>query len=68
MATEEWKKQWMVQAANIRNDVHYEDSAKQLRALIKTGLLRFTDMRDHPDKFFLAHRLLVGLRGPGFWM
>jgi len=52
----------------IRSDVTYEESSKMLRALIKTGLLRFTDVRDHPNKFFLAHRMLVGLRGPGFWI
>ena len=30
-----------------------------LRSLVRTGLLSFTDMRDAPEKFFLAHRLLV---------
>ena len=35
--------------------------------MVKSEVLRFTDMRDHPDKFFLAHRLLatVGLGGFG---
>ena len=28
----------------------YEASADQLRALIKTGLLRFTDLRDRPAR------------------
>lgn len=68
MISPEWTKQWAEQSASIRNDCTYEDSALQLRALIRTGLLRFTDMRDHPEKFFLAHRMLVGLRGPGFWI
>ena len=37
------------------------------RPLIRTNLLSFTDMRDAPEKFFLAHRLLatVGLGGFG---
>ena len=43
--------------------------ANQLRKIIKTGLLKFTDLRDEPERFFAAHRLL-GLRGtelgPGF--
>ena len=34
-------------------------SADVLRSLVRTGLLSFTDMRDAPEKFFLAHRLLV---------
>jgi len=39
--------------------------------LIKTGLLRFTDLRDNPEKFFEAHRLLGEgdrglIYGPGF--
>jgi len=29
-----------------------------LRRLVKTKLLLYTDMRDAPEKFFLAHRLL----------
>lgn len=66
--SEQWQKQWTGVVKSIRSDVSYQDSAKQLRAVIKTGLLKFTDVRDAPDKFFLAHRMLVGLRGPGFWM
>jgi acyl-CoA oxidase len=63
-----WQKEWSQVVASIRSDVSYQDSAKQLRNLIKTGLLKFTDVKDAPDKFFLAHRMLVGLRGPGFWI
>ena len=42
-------------------------TADVLRSLIRTNLLSFTDMRDAPEKFFLAHRLLatVGLGGFG---
>ena len=42
-------------------------SAQLLRRLVKSEVLRFTDMRDEPEKFFLAHRLLssVGLNGFG---
>ena len=34
---------------------------------MRSGVLKFTDMADDPDKFFLAHRLLstVGLGGFG---
>ena len=42
-------------------------SAALLRTLVRSELLRFTDMRDDPEKFFLAHRLLstIGLGGFG---
>ena len=42
-------------------------SAAALRRLIKTRLLAYTDMREQPEKFFLAHRLLssAGLGGFG---
>lgn len=42
-------------------------SSAILRRLVKSGLLRYTDMRDAPEKFFLGHRLLstVGLGGFG---
>jgi len=42
-------------------------SSALLRRLVKSEMLRFTDMRDDPAKFFLAHRLLssVGLNGFG---
>ena len=37
----------------------YEASAEVLRRVIKSGLLRFTDLRDRPSRFFDAHRLLA---------
>jgi acyl-CoA oxidase len=42
-------------------------SAELLRALVKTGLLKYHDMELAPEKFFLAHRLLctIGLSGFG---
>ena len=55
----------------VRNDLPLAtDPAKSsqlLRRLVKSELLRFTDMRAAPEKFFLAHRLLssVGLNGFG---
>ena len=45
------------------------DSAATLSGLIRTGLLRYDDLREDPSKFFEAHRLLVqhGFeQGPGF--
>jgi alkylation response protein AidB-like acyl-CoA dehydrogenase len=49
----------------------FQASAAGLRQLIQTGLLRHTDLRDRPDRFFKAHRLLARhavKHGPGFWI
>ncbi len=42
-------------------------SSRELRKLVKSKVLKFTDMSECPEKFFLAHRLLstVGLGGYG---
>ena len=42
-------------------------SAMLLRKLVQSKLLLYTDMKDNPEKFFLAHRLLstIGLGGFG---
>lgn len=42
-------------------------SSAVLRNVVRSGLLKFTDMRDAPEKFFMAHRLLatIGLGGFG---
>lgn len=45
------------------------ESALRLRQLIRSGLLKFADMRDRPEFFFLAHRLLASrstVLGGGF--
>lgn len=47
----------------------FHESARRLSGLIKTGLLKFTDLKENPSKFFEAHRLLVNHgfeQGPGF--
>ena len=55
-------------------DIHgisYTDSAARMRVLLKTGLLRHTDLGSNPERFFLAHRLLAlhaPQLGPGFWI
>jgi acyl-CoA oxidase len=55
---------------DIKN-VTYDESAERLRTLLKTGLLRHTDLVDKPERFFLAHKLLAEHSpqlGPGFWI
>ena len=49
----------------------HETSAQRMRELVKSGVLRHTDLRDRPDRFFEAHRLLARRavsEGPGFWI
>lgn len=51
--------------------VDFATSAQRMRDLLKTGLLRHTDLRDNPERFFLAHRILAkhsSTVGPGFWV
>merc|ERR1711865_978841 len=40
------------------DQLHYTESAERLRKLLQSGLLRQTDLRDHPDRFFIAHRIM----------
>ena len=49
----------------------FEKSADVLRGIIKTDLVKATDLRDDPAKFFEAHRILgrhALEHGPGFWI
>jgi len=71
MSPTEWEEAFKSHCADIRSDLGYEDSAFQLRKILKSGLLRFTDLTQNPERFFHAHRLLAvhsPLLGPGFWI
>ena len=49
----------------------FSESADVLRAITQTDLLKATDLRDDPEKFFEAHRILgrhALQHGPGFWI
>lgn len=66
-----WSDSWIAATSNVESDVGFDESANRLRALIQTGLLRFTDLRDNPERFFEAHRILARHaveHGPGFWI
>lgn len=65
-----WSEQWKQAVKDIRSDVGFENSADQLRQLTKTGLLKFTDIKNDPDHFFEAHRHVVNSAplGSGFWV
>ena len=76
-AVHEYNDQWRASFASlIRDEVgapsrDYHDSAAKLRSVVRTGLLKFTDLRDCPEKFFEAHRLLMPYaldQGPGFFI
>ena len=67
-----WEQAWQAQVNTITGEVgSYEESAEQLRNISKSGILKFTDLRDHPERFFEAHRMLAKespTLGPGFWI
>jgi len=65
-----WSEQWAGEVDSISDGVPFQQSGDKLRSLIRTGLLRFTDLETNPERFFEAHRILVDpiKRGPGFWI
>jgi len=71
LSREEWGKKWTEAIAELfdfQGTLSYSETAERFRKLLKTGLLRQTDLRDNPDRFFQAHRLIgdYGIRvGPG---
>ena len=71
MSEAEWSQKWEKAVSGTRSDLHYEESAEQLRTILKSGILRLTDLHNNPERFFLAHRILARLApklGPGFWV
>lgn len=67
-AAEVWRANFIDITKDISSDITYKKSSEELSKLIRTKKLLFTDMRDDPEKFFEAHRLLLApsTRGPGF--
>eukprot|EP01079_Euglenida_sp_SAG-EU17-18_P011918 gene11918-329_t len=67
----EWTKAFVNATENMRSDVSFTESAQLLRDLTRTDLVRGTDIRDAPQRFFEAHRILARhavAHGPGFWI
>ena len=67
----EFKSETVDLASMDVDSITYQESAARLRELLKTQLLKLTDLRDDPERFFLAHRILAGYAprlGPGFWI
>lgn len=70
---EVWSEEYATSISDIPStsgsNVHYNVSADRLRRLVQSGILRLTDLRDNPERFFMAHRKLSELAtqiGPGF--
>jgi len=55
---EEFSRQFLGAVQDVYNCTDPATSSHLLRNLVKSKLLMYTDMRDRPEKFFLAHRLL----------
>jgi acyl-CoA oxidase len=78
-SNEHWARIWNTALDGLHKldpiNTSYEESAAFLRSLIKTRLLKHTDLRDNPERFFLAHKL-VALKtfqlqwqtGSAFWI
>jgi len=70
----EWEAAFRSRVAELKAlgvDIPYSESAAFLRRLVTSGTLRHTDIRDNPERFLAAHRLLAELAtslGPGFWI
>jgi hypothetical protein len=71
----DWAEQFKRATVDLASmDIHgisYEESAKRMRTLLQTGLLKHADLHNNPERFFLAHRLLARHApklGPGFWI
>lgn len=68
----EWQQAWRTHTQDLLelgSDIHFTTSAEHLRRLMREGPLSLTDLRDKPERFFLAHRLLSEYAtrlGPGF--
>mmetsp|Transcript_44873 Transcript_44873/g.65956 ORF Transcript_44873/g.65956 Transcript_44873/m.65956 type:complete len:500 (+) Transcript_44873:33-1532(+) len=66
-----WAEDFNKASGKICGDAPFNESANRLRELCKTDLVKGTDIRDAPDRFFKAHRILARHAvnaGPGFWV
>lgn len=71
LTDEEWEAAFLAATADVSGSLSHADSAAAMRDLLRTNLLLNTDLRDRPERFFKAHRLLARhsvKQGPGFWI
>jgi acyl-CoA oxidase len=76
-ADDQWAATWLEDVSTIKlpreclPSLSFEQSAAKMRELLKSRQLLLTDLRDRPERFFLAHKLLATAcptLGPGFWI
>ena len=68
---DDWEAAFVEATEHFSGDSGHDESSAALRSLVKSGLLKHTDLRDRPERFFKAHRLLARhavQEGPGFWI
>lgn len=59
MSEDAWTDAFNKECDLIHGRCDYVESSEMLRVLVKSGLLRFTDLERNPARFFKAHRLLL---------
>mmetsp|Transcript_20256 Transcript_20256/g.30905 ORF Transcript_20256/g.30905 Transcript_20256/m.30905 type:complete len:552 (-) Transcript_20256:256-1911(-) len=67
----DWEQAFKKAIDGISGTASVQESAEALRTLVRTGLLKYSDIKNDPPKFFAAHRLLARHavdHGPGFWI
>ena len=62
----EWQNSILAHTKNYDRRCTPTESSSCLRNFISSGLLRFTDMQNKPERFFAAHRLLASKILGGF--
>lgn len=65
----EWQASWRAAVAEIMALDSFSSGAFKLQELLRMGVLRQTDLRDAPERFFMAHAILSEYAtavGPGF--
>ena len=59
-----------LRSAEADSELTFEASSSMLRDLVRRGLVKMTDLRDDPEWFFEAHRIVAAHGddlGSGFW-
>lgn len=64
--TQDWTDKFLTEVADYNRLCTPTESAEILRNLVRTRLLCYTDVRDKPERFFAAHRLLASKVLGGF--
>jgi len=56
-----WQDSFLSHVEKYDRSCSSQASAEVLMSFIRSGMLRYTDMRDAPERFFAAHRLLASM-------